>query len=147
MGMMSGQAKGPVAEMNVTPMIDLLLVLIIIFMVLAVNEKQLGEEAQIPQRPPDKQVEVPPDRDRTVVVSVREYRGAAHVEINQHEVPWGELQDQLMRIFVSRVEKVAFVKADKEMQFEIVADVIDIIHRAGVEKVGLMTEKVEVARK
>jgi biopolymer transport protein TolR len=62
MAMMSGQAKGPVAEMNVTPMIDLLLVLIIIFMVLAVNDKHFGEEAQIPQPPPPgKETEIPPD--------------------------------------------------------------------------------------
>ena len=145
MAMMSGQAKGPVAEMNVTPMIDLLLVLIIIFMVLAVNEKRWGEEAQIPQPPPERQVEVPPDR--TVVVSVSEYGGAAHVKINTDEVPWGELQDHLMRIFVSRVEKVAFVKADKDMEFSVVADVIDTIHHAGVEKVGLMTDRTDMAQR
>lgn len=139
MAMMSGGAKGPVAEMNVTPMIDLLLVLIIIFMVLAVNDKQVGEEAQIPQ--PAHGAEVPPER--TVVIQVGEGTGSPRVRINQDEVPWNELHDRLMRIYVSRVEKVAFVKADKRLEFEAVAQVIDVAHHAGIERIGLMTEGVQ----
>ncbi len=146
MAMMSGPAKGPVVEMNVTPMIDLLLVLIIIFMVPAVNDKHFGEEAQIPQPlPPGREAEIP--RDRTVVIQVSDDSGQPRVKINQDEVPWDELQDRLMRIYVSRVEKVAFVQADKDLAFETVADVIDVAHHAGVEKIGLMSERTEVAQR
>ncbi len=145
MAMMSGPAKGPVAEMNVTPMIDLLLVLIIIFMVLAVNDKHFGEEAQIPQPPPPgREAEIP--RDRTVVIQVSGDAGRPRVKINRDEVPWDELQDRLMRIYVSRVEKVAFVEADKDLAFETVAEVIDVAHHAGVEKIGLMSQRTEVAQ-
>ena len=143
--MLGGGAKGPVAEMNVTPMIDLLLVLIIIFMVLAVNEKQLGEEAQIPQPPPPGKETVEPIR--TVVIQVSELGGVRRVKINEDEVAWGELQERLMRIFVSRVEKVAFVKADNDMEFETVAEVIDTAHHAGVERIGLITERMEMAQR
>ncbi len=146
MAMMGGQAKGPVAEMNVTPMIDLLLVLIIIFMVLAVNDQHFGEEAQIPQpAPPGSEAEI--QRDRTVVIQVSEDAGQPRVKINRDEVPWDELPDRLMRIYVSRGEKVAFVQADKDLEFETVAEVIDVAHHAGVEKIGLMSQRTEVAQR
>ncbi len=140
MGMTVGEKKGPVADINITPMIDLLLVLIIIFMVIVVQEKSRGEDAQVPQPPPPgPQSEIP--RDRTVVIQVSDGLGVPHVKINKDEVPWDELHDRLMRIFVSRIEKVAFIQADKNLEFEAVAEVIDVAHRAGIDHVGLMTEK------
>jgi len=60
-------------------------------------------------------------------------------------VPWPELESRLTRIYLSRVEKVAFVRGDADVDFQYVADVIDLAHHAGVQRVGLMTKEQEVA--
>jgi biopolymer transport protein TolR len=132
--------KANAAEINVTPLIDVLLVLIIIFMVIQpVQQHRFGLEAQVPQ-PPVKSEAVPPDR--TVVVQVLERAGERPaLRINQDDVSWEQLPARLHEIYVRRAEKIMFVRGDDGVEFDPVAQVIDIAHGAGVEKVGLITAR------
>ncbi|MGH9669010.1 MAG: ExbD/TolR family protein [Terriglobales bacterium] len=131
------------ANINVTPMVDVLLVLLIIFMVITPLEPK-GLEALVPQPPKDPQTQVTPT-DRTIVVQVIGAGGSQRpkLKINQDDVTWEELQSKLEAIFKTRAERVMFVKGDPEVPFLEVAQVIDIAHAAQVDKVGLITAKIE----
>jgi biopolymer transport protein TolR len=143
MSMAVGPKGGQSANMNVTPLIDVLLVLLIIFMVITPLTPK-GLEALVPQPPPpnQKQQSTP---DRTIVVQLIDH-GAGNppgLKINQDEATWETLQGRLEDIFKTRAEKVMFVKGDDNVPFADVASVIDIAHSAGVDKVGLITAKIE----
>jgi biopolymer transport protein TolR len=127
-------------QINVTPLIDVLLVLIIVFMVVVSMSKQKGLDAQIPQPAQGSQQ---PEVQRTIVIQVA-WDGktqAPTLKINQDNVSWDDLHSRLQRIFAERAERVAFVKGDNDVDFEYVADVIDIARASGVEKVGLLTKQ------
>ena len=144
MAMAVGGGKGRVqANINVTPLIDVLLVLLIIFMVITPLTPK-GLEALVPQPPPPN---APKNNtpDRTIVVQLID-RGAGQapaVKINQEDTTWENLQGRLTDIFKTRAEKVMFVKGDDNVPFFDVANVIDIAHASGVDKVGLITAKIE----
>jgi len=139
MGMAVGGGAGQLkCDMNVTPFIDVLLVLLIIFMVIApVTPK--GLEALVPQPAPPNQQQTAADT-RTVVISVNRDRSLL---INQEPVEESRLGARLEEIFKTRAERVVFVKGDPDLEYRAVATVIDIAHGAGIEKVGLMTQKTE----
>jgi biopolymer transport protein ExbD len=130
--------------MNVTPLIDVLLVLLIIFMVITPLTPK-GLEALVPQPPPPNQKQPPPTPDRTIVVQLIDHGpgNPPGLKINQDEATWETLQGRLEDIFKTRAEKVMFVKGDDNVPFADVASVIDIAHSAGVDKVGLITAKIE----
>ena len=145
MGMAVGGAGGQKAEINVTPLVDVLLVLLIIFMVITPLTPK-GLEALIPQPPKDKKVEDTPER--TIVVQVLKVPGnRPALKINQDNVTWERLQATLADIYKTRAEKVMFVKADGELSFSDVATVIDIAHSADLSmKIGLITANVEAGK-
>jgi biopolymer transport protein ExbD/biopolymer transport protein TolR len=144
MGMNGGGGTGKaVSDINVTPLIDVLLVLLIIFMVIVpVPPKGLG--ALIPQPPKDNSV--PPAGD-TIVVSVQANgKGEPSYRINQDVFAKSQIEPKLAEIFSTRQEKVMFVKGDTSLDFSKVAEVIDMGHRAAVDNIGLMTPRVAGAQ-
>lgn len=136
-----GGGKGVMAEPNIVPLIDVLLVLLIIFMVITPLVPK-GLDTLVPQpSPPDAKPD-PAMEARTVVVQV----GRAGIKINQEDTNWDQLGTRLEEIFKTRAEKVAFVKGEEEIQFGEVARAIDIMRGSGVEKVGLITARVEAGQ-
>ncbi len=128
------------AEINVTPLIDVLLTLIVMFMLVVSMDKERGETAQIPQ--PPKNGETASQPERTVVIELvwTAKDQAPIIRINQKDVLRDDLEQQLARIYLTRAEKVAFVRGDADVDFQYVADVIDVAHHAGVTRVGLVTQ-------
>ena len=127
-------------QINVTPLIDVLLTLIIMFMLVVSMDPEYGEKAQIPKSN-QKQADNQP-QPRTVVIQVI-WSGkdqAPTVKLNQEDVTWEELETRLARIYLTRVEKVAFVRGDADVDFQYVASVIDLAHHAGVQRIGLLTK-------
>jgi len=139
MAMSTGGPGGNISEINVTPMIDILLVLLIIFMVI-VPVTPKGLDALVPQPPKIPQTQTP---ERTIVVQVFYRPGAAPTyKINETDVLKGELLPKLTDIYSNRAERVMFVRGDDNLNFAYIAEVIDIAKAANVDHIGLMTPKI-----
>ena len=130
---------GAKANINVTPLIDVLLVLLIIFMVIT-PLTPYGLAALAPQPPKKNQPPPPPDDDRTVVIVIDKQ---GHISLNQEPIEKELMGARLEQIFRTRAERVVFVKGDPDLDFSAVAQAIDIARGAGIDKIGLMTPKIE----
>jgi biopolymer transport protein TolR len=128
----------PRAEINITPMIDILLVLIIVFMVVVSMSQEKGLPAQIPQ-PANEKAQPQPERTIVIQVAWTGNNQQPSLKINDDDVKWEQLHNRLSEIFTGRVERVAFVKGDDDVDFEFVADAIDIARSSGVQRIGLLT--------
>ena len=142
MGMSVGDNKGgAMAEMNVVPLIDILLVLLIIFMVITPLTPH-GLDALVPQPNPNQQQNQELE-NKTVVVQVLTN---GKVKINQDDITWDGLGPRLEQIFKERAEKIAFVKGDNDVLFADVAHAIDVMRGAGIDHIGLITAKLEAGQ-
>jgi len=139
MGMSVGDNKGgTMAEMNVVPLIDILLVLLVIFMI--IPHQQKGLDASLPQ-PATKDTPAPPE-DVVIVVQVL---SSGELRINQDPVSWDELGNRLDAIFKRRATKAAFIRGEALVEFSQVARVVDVLHGSGIG-VGLLTPGLEQSR-
>jgi biopolymer transport protein TolR len=138
MDMASSDGKQLRADINVTPLIDVLLVLLIIFMVIQPLTVR-GLETLIPQ-PPNAPERV--EQAKTIVVQVLgdAERGVSY-KINEDSVSKGDMERRLAEIFAIRRDKVMFIKGDARLDFSLVAAVIDDGRRAGVENMGIITPR------
>ena len=132
-----GHKGGPRCDINMTPMIDILLVLLIIFMVITPLTPH-GLEALAPE-PPDKSKQQNEDQ-RTVVIVIDKDKS---MHINQEDTDMQKLGPRLEQIFKTRAERVVFVKGDPDLEYQTVAQAIDIAKGAQMDKIGLMTPKLE----
>jgi len=136
MGMFVGGKRGIVSEMNVVPLIDILLVLLVIFMIIPAHYK--GLDAQVPQ--PSTRPEEGPPPGLVVVVQVLE---DGTLRINQEPVSWDRLGARIEEVFKTRATRVAFIRGDGPVEFGVVAKVIDVMHTSGIASVGLLTPGLE----
>ena len=141
MAMSVGGSGGAKADINMTPMIDVLLVLIIIFMVITPLTPK-GLEALVPQPPKADQPQSQADQ-RTVVIVINRDKS---MQINQEPTDEQRLGPRLEEIFKTRAERVVFVRGDNDLEYQYVAKAIDIAHGAGIDRVGLMTPQMEAGQ-
>jgi biopolymer transport protein ExbD len=133
-------STGP--KMNVTPLIDVLLVLLIVFMLVVIEQQSTGLRTELPQQSKPTDTTIPPPQ-ATIVIEIHAAKpGEQHVQVsvNKESVDWDHLRERLRDIFAIRVERIAYVEADNDIDFQDVADVIAIARIAGVDRVGLLTE-------
>ncbi|MGH9447390.1 MAG: ExbD/TolR family protein [Terriglobia bacterium] len=133
-----GKKGGPMGDINITPLIDVLLVLIIIFMVIVPHTPH-GLGALIPQ-PNKNKKQNQAVLERTIVVSINAQR---QVKINETPVPLDQLQTRLVEIFKTRNDRVMFVSGDPSLPFAAVVPVIDSAHGADIDKVGLILKQLQ----
>src|SRR5713226_9278371 len=142
MGMQVGESKGgAMAEMNVVPLIDILLVLLIIFMVITPLTAK-GLDTLVPQPNPNQQQNQDLE-NKTVGVQVLK---DGKLKMNNEDATWDGLGPRIEQIFKERAEKIAFVKGDNDVMFMEVARAIDIMRGAGIDKIGLITAKLEAGQ-
>jgi biopolymer transport protein ExbD len=133
-----GSNRGIQAEMNVVPLIDILLVLLVIFMIIPTHQK--GLDTLIPQA----STETQPYPDPQVVIVVQ-VGGNGELRINGESVAWDQLGNRLETIYKERATKVAFIRGEAPVEFAVVARVVDVMHGSGIS-VGLLTPGLEQIR-
>jgi biopolymer transport protein TolR len=134
----TGGKRGVVSDVNVVPLIDILLVLLVIFMI--IPHKQMGLQASLPQEAGPR---VSTDPDSAIIIQVS---SDGTVRMNGSEVELDELRGRLEKILALRVHRVAFLQGDGALEFQAVARVLDLMHTAGASPVGLLSSELEKNR-
>jgi biopolymer transport protein TolR len=137
MAMQVSSKGGVFAEMNVVPLIDILLVLLVIFMIIPHHQK--GLDASLPQPPTEPTRATEPD---VIVIQVL---SSGELRINQEPIAWDQLGNRLEAIFKERATRVAFIRGDAPVEFAQVARVVDVMHGSRIS-VGLLTPGLEQSR-
>ena len=128
----------PLSEINVTPLVDVVLVLLIIFMVTA-PMLQMGIDVNLP-RVKSKSIDVTEEK---LILTIN---GAKEIYINKYKTSMTDLRTKLESIFASRIDREVFMKADKAVPYGYVVEVMSEIRKAGVDKLGMITEPPEESR-
>lgn len=136
MGMSGGGGGGPKNDINVTPYIDILLVLLIIFMVITPFTPK-GITVRIPDELPEDVDQSIADKFQGIVISFNEHGDPM---VGNDLYTWEGLGPQLTQIFSARADKSLFIKGKKQQIFGDVVHAIDVAKGAGVEEIGLMTD-------
>ncbi len=124
--------RGTMSQINVTPLVDVMLVLLVIFMVTAPMMQQ-GVQVNLPKA----ETKALPSQEETVVVSIEK---SGRLFINSSEVSGGELRGKLMTMFANRSKKEVFLKADRDVPYGEVVRTMAEIKGAGIERLGMITE-------
>lgn len=140
MAMGGGSTGGAVSDMNVTPLIDVLLVLLIIFMVIQPTTPK-GLDTVVPQPPKDKNT--PQQDTKTIVVQVLNTGAVPTYKINEQTFPKDQMATELTKIFETRQEKIMFIKGDRDLNFGAVADAVGFGKQADVTNIAIITPGVE----
>ena len=140
MAMGGGSTGGAVSDMNVTPLIDVLLVLLIIFMVIQPTTPK-GLDTVVPQPPKDKN-QTQTD-DKVIVVQVLNTGAVPTYKINEQTYPKDQMATELTKIFETRNEKIMFIKGDPGLNFGAVADAVGFGKQADVTNIAIITPGVE----
>jgi biopolymer transport protein TolR len=133
-----GGKRGVIADANVVPLIDILLVLLVIFII--IPHRSLGLPADLPQ-----EANLPVFYDPLAVIIVH-VASDGTVSINQAVLRCEELGVRLERLFATRIDRVAFLRGDRSLEFQLVAQILDLMHSAGASPVGLLTSELEKKR-
>jgi biopolymer transport protein TolR len=131
-GSRSNSDRGTMSQINVTPLVDVMLVLLVIFMVTAPMMQQ-GVQVNLPKT----ESKALPAPEQTVVVSIER---SGRLSINSAEIPAGELRTKLSGMFAGRSKKEVFLKADKDVPYGEVVKTMAEIKGAGIERLGMVTE-------
>jgi len=125
----------PLAEINVTPLVDVMLVLLIIFMVTA-PMLSMGIDVNLP-KVQSKSVDVTEEK---LVLTINESK---EIFLNKTKLPLGDLNAKLQAIFSNRIDREIFLRADKNVPYGFVVEVMSEVRKAGVDKLGMITEPPE----
>jgi biopolymer transport protein ExbD/biopolymer transport protein TolR len=132
------KAPPPVADINVTPMVDVMLVLLIIFMVITpMLSKGVSVDMAKVKNPIPMQAA---DKSDAITVAVTK---DGKTYLNTTQTPAEDLPPKVKDLLTNRLDKTVFIRADQRARYEKVVDVVDNLRAAGVDNVGLLTEKVE----
>ena len=138
MAMQIGAQKGAISDINVTPMVDVMLVLLIIFIVITPMLSKGVSVDRVKARNPSNMA--PADKDDAVVVAVSR---DGKVYLGKTQMKADELGPKVKDMIANKLDKTVYVNSDQRAKYGLVVEVVDNIRTAGVDQIGLITEKIE----